>query len=418
MNFQSLFAALVATTAVGWTVPGLDQPSPDEVNRSHRLLDGPDSPFQNPEAMAQRLRRARDFHDTESLIRKLLENEKVREQLPKVAEWLKKQGVQAPELLDNPELRRQLVDSLGKTGLTKQQLNELENLAKNSKPPAAASSPQPISPVPPAKSLPPSQPPPSTASEPARQDRVKQLLEQVTKKLDSLDPSNNNELVRDLVRHLTMLGNDLTRPVASSSSETKAVLDGLARMSEWLPLDKLSEINWGEMFPKWSLPEVPAPHGWSPGPAPSLGVSPESAGEGLIWLLLAVLMGVVVWRLAGKSSPVHGAGDQAWRPGPWPVSPARVTTRHDLIRAFEYLALLLLGPQAGACHHRELASRIGQSGNPATARHRQQAAEELALLYERARYAPSAGLVDQPLTNEDQALARLNLCLLAGMGGA
>jgi hypothetical protein len=91
------------------------------------------------------------------------------------------------------------------------------------------------------------------------------------------------------------------------------------------------------------------------------------------------------------------------------VSPQSVSTRQDVVRAFEYLALLCLGLSAAACHHRELAERLAQqdSGNPK----RRQAAEMLAWLYEQARYAPDA----EALSQEELTDARHALCCLAGV---
>jgi hypothetical protein len=115
--------------------------------------------------------------------------------------------------------------------------------------------------------------------------------------------------------------------------------------------------------------------------------------------------------LAARSQLGSGEGNE-WRLGPWPVSPGNVSTRQDVIRAFEYLALLCFGPAAGACHHRELADRLAlqDSGNPA----RRQAAEMLAWLYEQARYAPAG----EALSPEHLSDARHALCLLAGVTAA
>lgn len=101
-------------------------------------------------------------------------------------------------------------------------------------------------------------------------------------------------------------------------------------------------------------------------------------------------------------------------PGAWPVAPAHVTTRGDLVRAFEYLALLILGPAARACHHHDLANRLSQQGEVLVPE-RREAAERLAALYEQARYAPEQAHADVPLPEGEQAIARQALCLLAGV---
>jgi hypothetical protein len=96
---------------------------------------------------------------------------------------------------------------------------------------------------------------------------------------------------------------------------------------------------------------------------------------------------------------------KAWSAGPWPVDPSRVSTREDLIRAFEHLAVLCLGLPARTLNHLDLASRLGQ-----TADGRSGPAARLARLYERARYAPP----DEPLPADELASARGDLSTLAG----
>jgi hypothetical protein len=91
-----------------------------------------------------------------------------------------------------------------------------------------------------------------------------------------------------------------------------------------------------------------------------------------------------------------------------------VATRQDLVRAFEYLALLVLGPAARACHHLDLAALLGERAPVLNPDVRRGAASALARLYEQARYAPG----DEPLGEDDLAAARRDLCLLAGVAAA
>ncbi len=100
-----------------------------------------------------------------------------------------------------------------------------------------------------------------------------------------------------------------------------------------------------------------------------------------------------------------GAKANGWSPGPWPVHPSRVSTRQDLVRAFEHLAYLCLGRAAGPLNHRDVASRLGQTGAGRAA-----AAGRLARLYEQARYAPP----DEGLPPDELAAARGDLAALAG----
>ncbi|HTU22491.1 MAG TPA: hypothetical protein VMG10_30920, partial [Gemmataceae bacterium] len=144
----------------------------------------------------------------------------------------------------------------------------------------------------------------------------------------------------------------------------------------------------------------------------SLPSAPERAADRdaalpLMSMVMLATIVVLLCKMAARSQVQTSSGDaEPWCLGPWPVSPRAVATRQDVIRAFEYLALLCLGPSAGTCHHRELAERIAEqnSGNPA----RRQAAEMLACFYEQARYAPAG----EALSQEELSDARQALCYL------
>jgi hypothetical protein len=82
-------------------------------------------------------------------------------------------------------------------------------------------------------------------------------------------------------------------------------------------------------------------------------------------------------------------------------------TREELVRAFEHLSLLRLGRDAVHWNHVEIAGRLGEGD-------RRRTAEQLAGLYEKARYAPAS----DPLPDAAIATARRDLCLLAGVPAA
>ena len=91
-----------------------------------------------------------------------------------------------------------------------------------------------------------------------------------------------------------------------------------------------------------------------------------------------------------------------------------------MIRAFEYLSLLWLGPPARNWNHQVIAERMGEEDKAGPdapklmswdAFAQRQAAGQLAALYERARYAPPG----EPLPDDALAAARRDLCFLAGM---
>jgi hypothetical protein len=163
---------------------------------------------------------------------------------------------------------------------------------------------------------------------------------------------------------------------------------------------------------RWHLPRVSLPSlGWSAPSLPRLGGSGRETTQrgGLTTLILAVSAAVLLWiYLARYRRNREMAGDLAV-PGVWPVAPARVSNRDELIQAFEYLALLRLGRNARSQHHRLLAEGLG--GDEAS---HLRAARRLADLYERARYAPDS----EPFSTESLHEARHSLALLAGMAHA
>jgi hypothetical protein len=126
----------------------------------------------------------------------------------------------------------------------------------------------------------------------------------------------------------------------------------------------------------------------------------------LLILVVAVTVLVLLWQLLtrAKTRDVQAA----LRRSVWPLPPGQVSTRQQLIQAFEHLALVVLGPGARSSNHRDIAMELGAT--PA----RTQAADELATLYERARYDP----VEGELPDADLAAARRDLCLLAGMAAS
>ena len=147
--------------------------------------------------------------------------------------------------------------------------------------------------------------------------------------------------------------------------------------------------------------------------APSLPTAPSTDGgwvaRSLALLTLGVLL-LLVWKMGGWSrGKPAGTGDD-WQLGSWPVAPTDVSTRQELIRAFEYLVLLCLGPDACTCHHRELADRLAAQEGDDPAR-RRQAVEVLAWLYEQARYAPA----EESLSQEELSEAHHALRFLAGV---
>jgi hypothetical protein len=156
--------------------------------------------------------------------------------------------------------------------------------------------------------------------------------------------------------------------------------------------------------------------GW--GRLPTVGSSglagPSLTGLGtgavVAWIVAIGVLGAILWQIVARYPRVVPLEDATTRKlGPWPVAPTDVTTRGQLIQAFDYLALLRLGRVAESWNHLEIAARLGGKDGRQRA-----AAVELADIYEHARYAPA----DEPLADEALAAARRDLSLLAGVASA
>jgi hypothetical protein len=131
----------------------------------------------------------------------------------------------------------------------------------------------------------------------------------------------------------------------------------------------------------------------------------------LLWILVGTVLLAAFWKiLAGRLGQAASGAEAGWKLGRWPVNPAAVTTREEMVRAFEYLTLRCLGPAARCWNHLEIAAQLGGDRNVA----RQQAATHLAGLYEQARYAPP----EERLPGTELEAARRHLCFLAGASAA
>ncbi len=155
----------------------------------------------------------------------------------------------------------------------------------------------------------------------------------------------------------------------------------------------------------WSAPRAPD--------APSFGgVSGGGAGSWLPVILFLVVAagGLVLWWLWPKLTGKEEAGS---RPlpglGPWPVDPRAIADREALVKAFEYLSVLVCGGGARVWNHVTIAAALERAVPQAEA-----LADPLARLYAVARYTPAG----EPLPPGAIAEARGYLCELAGVPAA
>lgn len=180
-------------------------------------------------------------------------------------------------------------------------------------------------------------------------------------------------------------GDEILRKVESALPESSFWTDKVLPKLRDLPLPSFSGVKLPDVHvAPPSLPSVNMPSFAVPA-TPSFNV-----GYGWLAVPMLFLLGVLGWKLFQDQAGRKGLrwsgrsdGEESWRLGPWPVAPGSVASRADLIRAFEHLTLLKLGPEARSWNHLDIAAVLGGEVTE-----RRQAAERLAALYERARYAP------------------------------
>ena len=268
---------------------------------------------------------------------------------------------------------------------------------------------------------------------------ARRLLEYATK----LDPAlQKSPALKKALSDLSQYAGQQDPRWQKMSKGMQGMEEKLGGLVQSLHLDHLPDIkgfSWPGSFNPNVLPPLRLPERVLPGVGNSApidsGTNPASAGaqswQGL--LVLGGLLGIVLlfWRILTQARHKDAdAADQGWHLGPWPVDPAAVATREDLVRAFEYLSVLSLGPDARNWNHRAIAERLrdrdtlsaghaavrdtgrGESAGAVDTSH--VVVYELTDLYERARYAPPSDL----LPDEELAVARRDLCLLAGVSAA
>jgi hypothetical protein len=158
---------------------------------------------------------------------------------------------------------------------------------------------------------------------------------------------------------------------------------------------------------------------WSSGGSSGRNFSTGGGGFGFaglegswlpVVLLAAVLLGGLIWwRFWYLRDPERAGWELPEGLGAWPVDPRHIATREDLVRAFEYLSVLICGMEARTWTHGTIAQALAS-----LAFSHGETAQLLARLYELARYAP----LDEPLTRDELAEARDIVCQLAGVRSA
>jgi len=120
-----------------------------------------------------------------------------------------------------------------------------------------------------------------------------------------------------------------------------------------------------------------------------------------------IVLGIILWVLIKNvrmltPEPILASDGL----GAWPVDPRRINTREDVVKAFEYLSVMICGMSAKTWTHTTIADALAE-----LAATHGETAIMLARLYELARYAP----LDEPLTHDELMEARELVCGLAGV---
>ncbi len=377
--------------------------------------------------MAERLRELRELHQFQDQVQGLLRHPEFFNNLIKQhfsAEQLqriKENMLNGERLAQDRNLHQLLQQAASGQKLDQQRLDNLlrrwAEQVENKPPsePEASAMVQSPSRTPPAPTAPPSSA--AMPSFPSATVPHRSLLDRMEEKTTQWLMDHLDEVGGEAFESLVKLGgNDDGAPVnewlramkqadlsGGNFAEQAAELSNyLPKLSDFLPDRRGIWEGVGSLFDEAEPPSLP-----------SFGDSSSAAADAGGWMpaILCVLMlGVLVVFLCKMAAKSPAASEEeTWRLGSWPVSPDGVSNRQDIIRAFEYLALLCLGPTAGTCHHRELAERLAEqdSGNSS----RRQAVEILAWVYEQARYAPA----DESLSEGELSAARHALCLVTGV---
>lgn len=436
----ALLNLLSLTAATAQEVP-LDDLTLRKVRESHGEAFGLQlgDAEQMQKILAQRLRRAQDLAGLDKLIKDAVKNPEKYGFTPEQQRLLAKAareglGGVRPEMLDKRfhELVKDVLDKQGKNPDPDVKISPetIEEWKKLLPPPDKVQGPSPMPPTPVSPEVPPDRDrgrnegsgaraaarpaptPPEFEPPPQPKTQFQRWLErnsgEAAKWLKGRDWGQNSpamqKAMRDLSRSL-MARESGSWPQLSSRmkglGERLPDLNGLVPKNfngrSWIPdLSKLTPPDPVLSTPNIGRPELPA----------------RSAWEGLLWVAIAAGVALVAWRLVlWRQAAVASAAEQ-WRPGPWPVLPEAVRTREDLVKAFEHLALLLLGRKALPLHHVAIGAWMAGDPRQATPQ-RQRAVWNLAGLYEQARYAPPK----EVLPPADLNAARDDLRLLAGVQG-
>jgi hypothetical protein len=210
---------------------------------------------------------------------------------------------------------------------------------------------------------------------------------------------------------------DLIRKGDGSGLDFGDLMDGSG--GNWkLPNMDFPSLKLGRWFGRTTPGTGSSSSSWSWGTSSPRVRTPSTGGSGFgsfgfggswfpVVVLGIVVLVILLWMvLKNLRTPVPEVAYVAGGVGPWPIDPRRINTREDVVKAFEYLSVLLCGPAAKTWTHNTIADALADLAST-----HGETAVLLARLYELARYAP----LDEPLTHEELMEARELVCGLAGV---
>ena len=252
-------------------------------------------------------------------------------------------------------------------------------------------------------------------------------------KLDpsTTNPASQNEWVQWMQKHFgeSPAGQQAIKDLMSAieKQDMKGMFDKVPEFENggWKDIDSWGKANAGGLWnlkppnvsgPKMTPPKIGA--GGSSGLGGGGGGSSSGGGLGggggglggggsalavVAALGGAILLAVLLFRNWKVNQAERAAAAAAGRAG---LDFDAIRTREQLVQAFDRVSLEQIGDEARPWNHRVVADQIAEA-RPAQA----EPADELAGLYERARYAPA----DEDLTAGEFSSARRDLRVIAGV---
>ena len=176
--------------------------------------------------------------------------------------------------------------------------------------------------------------------------------------IKDIDRTPEGEALRTAaLRELAKMESD-----SSASSGFANFLKGVLSSDQAAWLAHAGNTSSGADLGGWNL-------GGSASAAPSFGGSSDGLADGVVWVVALALLVAAGWMAVAVARRRAEARTRArpWSPGPWPVRPSQVSTRQDLVRAFEHLAYLFLGLSARNLNHLDVAARLDRDDGHAGA---------------------------------------------------